>query len=154
MDEVEGISRPKTSNPYIGGTPAEDSSMSISHLLLRGYVEGSIVNEPFEVVFKSLTTEQIHEVDSMVVALQGGGEHRASRNARYMKYLSRSVETVCISHKDKDSTFWDFTELDEKGKEDALKKMSAFVFNKLFAMYMQFEEQVNDLIKTVEIKKS
>lgn len=153
MNEVEGIN-PRKADPHTSPAPVEDSKISISHLLIKGYVEDTVVEEPFVVQFKSLTTEQIHAIDSLVVVLHGLGEHRASRNARYMKYLSRSIETICIHKVDSDNTFWDFSNLGVEAKEEALGKMSAFIFNKLFGMYMIFEDRVGNLIKTIEVKKS
>jgi hypothetical protein len=132
----------------------EDTTMNISHLLIKGYVEDVIKEARFEVKFRSLTTEEVQKVDTLVVAMNGTEDHRAARNARYLKYLAISVQYVFIKEGADKTTQWDFSELDSAGKEEALKRTSTFIFNKLFALYIQFEDKVGLLIKETDPKNS
>ena len=133
--------------------PTEDTKMSVSHLLMRGYVENVVEDGAFKAKFKSLTTEEVHEADSHIILTYGTEDHRAARNARYMKYLSRSLEYVHISEKGK-ITDWNFESLGHEEKEGALGKMSSFIFNKIFAMYVKFENEISDLLKDLDVKNS
>lgn len=150
---IEGISPKKEEEVQVTKIEVEDTKMSVSHLLTKGYVESNVKEGIISARFKSLTTEQVHETDSMVVALYGVNEHRASKNARYIKYLAKSL---VIAHLDVENeiTTWDFSGLKEEAKEEALSKMSSFVFNKLFSLYMKFEGMVSELLNSVDVKKS
>ena len=72
MTNIDGIT-PRT--PHNPEKPVkvdkEDTNMSISHLLLKGFVESVIKDEPFEVKFKSLTTEEQHASDVIVTRNYG-----------------------------------------------------------------------------------
>ena len=149
---VEGINEIKEEAAEVK-LPKEDTKMSVSHLLMRGFVEDVVEEGLFTAKFKSLTTEQVHEADSLIVLTYGTEDHRASRNARYMKYLARSLEYVHIKDGDK-VTDWNFANLDYDEKEKALKKMSSFIFNKIFAMYIQFENTISELLRDLDVKNS
>jgi hypothetical protein len=151
-----GISKAKTQeNEPVKAPkkPSEDSRMSLSHLLLKGYVIGSVKSGKFEAVFKSLNTREVQDVDKLVILSHGVTEHRAATSARYMKYLSMSLSTLSIEMGEgEDKTFWDFSELDAAAKEEALAAMSSFVFNGVLSLYQQFEDNIIDLLKDVTPK--
>lgn len=151
---IEGVTPEKpNSAPVKVNVELEDTKMSISHLLTKGYAQGLVKDGIITAVFRSLTTEQVHETDSAVVAMFGVQEHRAAKNSRYIKYLSKSLIKAEVDVEGKTTT-WDFSELKASEKEEALKDMSSFVFNRLFALYMKFEDDVSKLLDKVDLKKS
>jgi hypothetical protein len=156
MDNIPGIS--KITEPTEAAKPApkqhvEDTQMSISHLLLKGFVVDIVKEGRFEAKFKSLKTDDVHRIDSMVILNYGTEEHRASRSARYMKYLAESLEYISIEEGDK-PTVWDFSSLEAPAKEEALKEMSSYIFNTLFNMYLKFEGVISKMISEVDPKNS
>ena len=153
MSNIPGISKATEEKTEAPKTQKEDTQMSVSHLLLKGYVVDIIKEGIFEAKFKSLKTEDVHKVDSIVVLTYGTEEHRASRSARYMKYLAESLEYISIQDNDK-PTLWDFSDLDAKAKEEALKDMSSYIFNALFNMYLQFEAKITELLVKLDPKNS
>tara|TARA_R110002096_G_scaffold54771_4_gene141175 strand:- start:774 stop:1247 length:474 start_codon:yes stop_codon:yes gene_type:complete len=157
MDNIPGISKIKEpTEPTDAPAPVrhvEDTQMSISHLLLKGFVVDVVKEGRFEAKFKSLKTDDVHRIDSIVILHYGTEEHRASRSARYMKYLAESLEYIYIEDGDA-PTVWDFSSLDATAKEEALKEMSSYIFNSLFSMYLKFEGLISDMISEVNPKNS
>lgn len=141
---IDGISEGKKERPV--KAVKDDSKMSLSHLLLHGYVIDEVVDGRFRAKFRSLRVEEVQDINREVVHVNGPTETRSSIDMRNNKILSKSL--MFLSVKDEagiDLYNKDFTQHSDAETEGELRKSSAIIYNKTFSMYMKFEAKMSEL---------
>ena len=151
---IEGVERKDSYSDTHKTTAAkENTRMSLSHLLLHGYVIDEVVDGNFRAKFRSLRVEEVQQVNRDVIHVNGPQETRASTDMRNNKIISKSLMNLSVKDEAGVDLFnKDFMEMTPESVEDELRKVSAMIYNKVFAMYMLFEDRVSKLIRSTEAK--
>ena len=146
------VGREDTDNT-VGQKTGEDSRMSISHLLLYGYVIDTVEDGIFSAKFRSLRVDEINDINIEIVHKFGQAEGRVSSDERHKKIIARSIGHLSVSDQSGKKLYdKDFGDLEISLRERELDKLSSLVYNKVFSMYLKFEENVSNLISRTDIK--
>jgi len=146
---VEGVQK-ASDKP---GHSKEDTKMSLSHLVLQGYVEDEAESDTglIRARFRSLKTQDTQDIDNEVSMIYGGRDDRASRSDRNKKYLAKSLIHFSV---------FDHGRLikEVRGDEDLMQKeikgMSQYLLGMMLVLYSKFEGEVSKLMNNADIKNS
>lgn len=131
----------------------EDSRMSLSHLVIHGFVETEVEADRVRARFRSLRSREVQEVENQISLMYQGRSDTAARAAKNRMLLAKSLLSYTIAiDPSQDNHYVDLSHVNFDKKMEALEDVSQYVWNALFMAYLKFEKMTNELLATADVK--